>query len=68
MMQWSTSKFINESLTRQDFIPPHPNPLPHAARGGEGMDRFGLQAQIYDLFFENASENDKFNLKQTMFI
>ena len=34
MMQWSTSKF-NESLARQAFIPPHPNPLPHAARGGE---------------------------------
>jgi len=25
----------------------------------EGMDRFSLRERIYDLFFENASKNDK---------
>ncbi len=54
------------SLARLIFKPPHPNPLPHAARGGEGMDRFGLKEQIYDLFFENTSKNDKFNLNRPL--
>jgi len=32
------------------------------------MDRFGLQEQIYDLFIENESKDDKFNLKPLIFV
>jgi hypothetical protein len=40
MMQWSTSKFTNESLTRQVFIPPHPcslSPTLRAVERGGGI-------------------------------
>lgn len=56
------------SLTRPVFNPLTLNPLPHAARDGEGIEQFGLREHIYDLFIENASEDDKFNLKPIIFV
>ena len=53
-MEWVSMRLIQhnvESLARPDLTPPPLIPLPHATRGGEGMDRFSLQEQIYDLFF-----------------
>ena len=40
----------------------------YAAYGRERMERCGLWEQIYDLFFENTSENDKFNLRLTVLV
>lgn len=30
------------------FKPPHPGPLPHAARGGEGITRLNIVTRFYE--------------------